>query len=159
NGMIVQGSRLIGPAVGGIVIGIVGAGPAFLLNGLSFIAVIISLIALRRASTAQVPRNRGSALEGFDETLRFIQGQPHLMNLIATVVLLTFLGTPIVVTILPAVATQILGGDAALLGALMSASGAGALLGTLVLAPWAQTVRRIALTLALAVAVSALSFI
>ncbi len=158
NGMIAQGSRLVGPAFAGIVIGLFGAGLVFFLNGLSFIAVVISLLLVRKAYVTQSSKSRGNALRGFREALQFIRSQPKLLNLIVFVVLLTFLGTPIVVNILPAVATKVLGGDAGTLGVLMSASGAGALIGTLFLAPWARTFQRIGLMLALATLVSALSF-
>jgi MFS family permease len=158
NGMIAPASRLVGPALAGIVIGLFGAGIAFLLNGISFMAVVASLAMVRQAGTAPARRASGNALRGFGEALRFIRSQPRLACLIVIVMLVTFFGTPIVVNILPAVATRVLGGDASTLGALMSASGAGALVGTVLFAPWARTFNRTGIMLVVAAIASALSF-
>ena len=53
-----NGSRLIGPAVGGVLIGLLGEGICFLLNGISYIAVIIALLASSQCKTENTDINR-----------------------------------------------------------------------------------------------------
>jgi len=138
NIMIVQVSRMLGPAVAGLVVGLVGAGVAFFLNGLSFGTVVISLL-LVRSMQAQAKTKAGEgALRGFGEAARFVLEQPRLRDALIFAGMATFLGIAIVLNILPAVASEMLGGDATTLGALMSASGAGALVGVVVFAPLIQ---------------------
>ncbi|HEY5620317.1 MAG TPA: MFS transporter [Candidatus Bathyarchaeia archaeon] len=139
NTMIVQVSRMVGPAMAGFVIASLGTATAFWLNGLSFVAVIASLLAVR-SNQVQTARSDGSA-GGFGEGLRFVAGQPRIQDLMIFVVLITFLVFP-VLNILPAFATGVLRGDAQTLGILLASSGAGALTGTLFVVPIAQTIRR-----------------
>ena len=139
NAMIIQISRMLGPALAGYMIGALGVATAFWLNGLSFLAVIASLIAVR-ANQIRKPTS-GNPLGEFREGLRFIGGQPRILDLILFTVLVTFFGLPII-AILPSVATNILHGQAESLGLLMAASGAGALVGTLFVTPLAQSLRR-----------------
>jgi len=139
NTMVLQASRLLGPALAGFIIGAFGSAWAFFLNGLSFLAVIASLLAVR---SQQVRANgEGSWVGEFGDGLRFIFRQPRVQDLIIFAVLITFFGLP-VLNILPAVAGQVLKGDATTLGFLMASSGAGALIGTLFLVPIANTIRR-----------------
>lgn len=55
NSAVINGSRLIGPAVGGVLIGLLGEGICFLLNGISYIAVIIALLMMRAAPSRREP--------------------------------------------------------------------------------------------------------
>ena len=139
NTMIVQLSRMVGPAMAGFVIASLGTATAFWLNGLSFVAVIASLLAVR-SNQVRTARSDSSA-GGFGEGLRFVAGQPRIQDLMIFVVLITFLVFP-VLNILPAFATDVLRGDAQTLGILLASSGAGALTGTLFVVPIAQTIRR-----------------
>jgi MFS family permease len=139
NTMIVQVSRMVGPALAGFIIASLGTATAFWVNGLSFGAVIASLLAVR-SSQVRISRSDG-ATGGFGEGLRFVSGQPRIQDLIIFVVLITFLVFP-VLNILPAFATDVLQGDAQTLGILLASSGAGALAGTLFVVPIAQSMRR-----------------
>jgi len=139
NTMIVQLSRMVGPAMAGFVIASLVTATAFWLNGLSFVAVIASLLAVR-SNQVRTARSDSSA-GGFGEGLRFVAGQPRIQDLMIFVVLITFLVFP-VLNILPAFATDVLRGDAQTLGILLASSGAGALTGTLFVVPIAQTIRR-----------------
>lgn len=157
NVMIVQVSRLVGPAVAALVIAAFGTGTTFLLNGLSFFAVVISLLMVRTGIVVPRRETKQNALQGFGDAVQFVRSQPRLVDLILFVVLLTFFGMAIVLNILPAIAETVLHGDELTLGALMSASGAGALIGTVFIAPWVQTLRRTGLVLSIALMCSALS--
>jgi MFS family permease len=150
NITIVQVSRMLGPAVAGLVVGALGAGMAFFLNGLSFVAVVASLLMVRATQTQSKTKYSSSALRGFGEAVNFLRDQPRLVDCIIFAALATFFGISIVLNILPAVASTVLNGDATTLGLLMSASGAGALVGVSVIAPIMQAQKRIGVVMALA---------
>src|SRR3972149_4674665 len=80
NAMIFQTGRMIGPALAGVVVGALGTAMAFFLNGVSFIAVIISLIIVR-AHQVHSPRP-DSQVKAMLEGLRFIKSQPRVMDVI-----------------------------------------------------------------------------
>ncbi|MFC8291319.1 MFS transporter [Streptomyces sp. NPDC057242] len=84
-----QSARLVGPAVAGVLIAGVGSGWAFLLNGLSFVAPVISLLLMRTGElhkVERVPRGKGQLREG----LRYVAGRPDLLW---PIVLVGFIGT------------------------------------------------------------------
>ncbi|MEU0398982.1 MFS transporter [Streptomyces sp. NPDC006197] len=84
-----QSARLIGPAVAGVLIAGIGSGWAFLLNGLSFLAPLVSLLLMRTSELHKVeraPRGKGQLREG----LRYVAGRP---DLIWPIVLVGFVGT------------------------------------------------------------------
>src|SRR3989441_629047 len=112
---------------------------AFWINGVTFLAVIASLLAirgnqLRRTST-------GRPLQEFREGLMFLHKETRAQDLLAFSVMVTFFGISSII-ILPAVVSLVLGGGADMLGFLLASSGAGALVGALVLTPLAQRARR-----------------
>ena len=139
NTSIFQVSRMIGPALAGWGIGYLGVASAFWINGVTFLAVIASLLVIRgnqvrRAST-------GRPLQEFREGLAFLRKETRAQDLLAFSVMVTFFGISSII-ILPAVVSLVLGGGADMLGFLLASSGAGALVGALVLTPLAQRARR-----------------
>ncbi|PJF23690.1 MAG: hypothetical protein CUN53_21610, partial [Phototrophicales bacterium] len=102
---------------------------------------IYSLLIVR-ARHAQQRAKSESALSGFRHAWTFIMSKPRQRDLILFAALATFFGIAIVMSLLPAVADVMLSGGPDTLGALMSASGAGALVGVMILAPLAQAHRR-----------------
>ncbi|HEY0181895.1 MAG TPA: MFS transporter [Rhodopila sp.] len=89
NSTSFNAARMVGPAISGLVIASIGTGWAFLLNGASFVAVLISLAFLRATElrpNARAPRARGSFAEGF----RYVWGRPDLR---AILVMLFLIGT------------------------------------------------------------------
>ncbi len=89
NSMSFNLARMIGPAVSGVAIATVGTGWGFLANGASFLAVLISLMLLRRAElrpNRRAPRGKGRFVEG----LRYVRGRP---DLVAILFMLFFIGT------------------------------------------------------------------
>ncbi len=139
NAMIVQVSRTLGPALAGFIIGAIGAASAFWLNGVSFLFVIGTLLVVRSNQVRKV--GKADPLHEFWEGLRFIGTQSRLLDLILFVVAQTFFGLTIL-SILPSVATDVLHGQAQVLGWLLAASGLGALVSTLFVVPVAQVQRR-----------------
>jgi MFS family permease len=148
NAMIFQIGRMIGPALAGFVVGAIGAAMAFFLNGLSFIAVIISLLIVR-SHQVRLPGGDNPVRAVLDG-LRFIKRERHIQELIVLATLVTFFGISLL-SFFPALAADVLQGDAQTLGILMASSGAGAFIGAIIVAPLAQTTRRIGRTLELAV--------
>jgi MFS family permease len=89
NSTSFNAARMIGPAVSGVVIAVIGTGWAFLINGASFVAVLVSLAFLRVAElhrNARAHRTRGSFAQG----LRYVWGRPDLQ---AILVMLFLIGT------------------------------------------------------------------
>ncbi|MBX3082611.1 MAG: MFS transporter [Anaerolineae bacterium] len=143
NITILQVSRVLGPALAGMVVARLGTAPAFWINGISFIAVIFSLIAVR--ANQDLSRHEGhneSPLKQFSEGISFLRTQPRMQDMFLFATFLTFFVFSIIMSMLPAVADKLLGGDAETLGQLMSASGAGALIAVLFIVPLAQARRR-----------------
>jgi MFS family permease len=132
NSAIFNGARLIGPAVAGIVIAIVGEGICFLLNAVSFAAVLIALflikIPVRKAATRSA-NFRKSFTEGFHYTFRSMP----IRTLIIMLAILSMAGLSYIV-LLPAYAKENMHGGSDTLGYLMSAMGAGALTAALYMA-------------------------
>jgi MFS family permease len=141
NAMILQVSRMIGPAIAGLAVARLGIAPAFWVNGLSFIAVIASLVALKstqvKSTNAEV-----KPLRDLTEALRYLNTQPRIQDLFIFSTLTVLLVISIVASQLPAVADKLLNGNAETLGALQAASGAGALIAVLFIMPIFQSLRR-----------------
>lgn len=164
NSAMFNGARAIGPAMAGLAVAATGEGMAFLINGLSFVAVIASLFAMRN-----LPESSGLNTERVDMTkhikegLRFIFSRRDLFFLVSLVAVSAFLSMPYN-TLMPVFATRVLGRSAqpivsyicqtgplpihckapqALpLGALMTVIGIGALIGALVVASLPDNARR-----------------
>ncbi|MBC8099347.1 MAG: MFS transporter, partial [Armatimonadetes bacterium] len=141
NGMALQGSRTLGPVFAGFLIAKIGNAPAFWLNGLSFLAVVVSLMAVRAQQTRRAS-SHGGALMQIGEALQFLRTQPRLQDMFFFMAMLTMFYWSIVLNLLPSVASEVLGGDAATFGSLQSASGLGAVIGLIFVVPLAQAGKR-----------------
>jgi MFS family permease len=141
NGMVVQSSRVFGPALAGFIVAKIGTAPAFWLNGVSFLVVIVSLL-LVRASQAQARDTDASPMQQLRESLAFVRSQPRIMDMFAFTMLMFLFSWSIISNLLPSVADTVLKGDAQTLGFLTAASGAGALCSLLFVVPLAQAHRK-----------------
>lgn len=130
NGAIFHGSRLIGPAVAGALVGSLGLASAFFVNGVSFVAVIASLLLIRSRGIHQTAR-AGSQWEAVALGIRYVRGHALIAGLLATTALTSLLMFPILWLTMPVYAHDVLRVDVASLGALMAASGSGALVGAM----------------------------
>jgi MFS family permease len=124
NSTIVNGARMVGPAIAGAVVAAVGEGWCFALNAASFVGTIAALLAMRHVErpAAPPPSRRRHVGEG----LAYAARAPLLRALLALMSTASFFALPYV-TLLPAIARDVLHGDARLLGALQGSAGAGAL--------------------------------
>ncbi len=129
-------TRVLGPAVAGILIGKLGVGMCFLLNGISFLAVIAALFAIRLPPyrpTAVPP----SAWAHIREGLSYVRHDRRMRTIVVNIAVLSILGYPFLV-LMPVVARDVLGKGAAEFGWMSSAVGVGALSGALMLAAWSR---------------------
>ena len=131
NSSMVNASRVIGPSIGGIIIAAVGEAWCYLLDGVSYIGVIASLVAMRVAPRALPVTS--SLLDELRTGFRYVTGFPPVRSALLLLALVSTMGMPYSV-LMPAVARNTLGGDSHTLGFLMTASGLGALGGALYLA-------------------------
>lgn len=132
NSTMVNGSRLIGPSVAGILIAAVGEGYCFLINGLSFIAVIAALMAMK-GYRKQAQSRREPVWQGLKVGFSYVFGFPPLSAVIMLLALVSLIGMPYIV-LMPIFAKTILGGGPNTLGFLMAATGVGALVAAIFLA-------------------------
>jgi MFS family permease len=121
-----------GPAMAGVMYNLVGPAWCFMLNGISFLAVIGALWRMRITSGPVAPRN-ASAWRDLREGLSYILHEPVVRTLIVLVGATSCFGISFA-TLFPAWAVRILGGDATTTGLLQSARGLGALMGALLIA-------------------------
>lgn len=132
NGVVINSSRILGPALGGVLIASVGVGLCFLLNAASFLAVIAALLLMRPAELFRgkpVAREKGQVREGFRYVWRTAELRvPLLMLGIVSVMAYNYS------VILPILTKSVFGRGGGAYGALSAAMGAGALVGALVMA-------------------------
>ncbi|MBS1138436.1 MAG: arabinose efflux permease family protein [Proteobacteria bacterium] len=130
NSFAMNAARLLGPTVAGVVLSVVGEGICFLLNAVSYLTVLLALVAIRSGPQAVSSRPMASALrQGF----RYAFGHDAIRSLLLLVAVVSFTATPYTV-LMPVYAKQIFGGDARTLGLLLGCAGGGALAGTVYLA-------------------------
>jgi MFS family permease len=140
NSSMFNAARIVGPAVGGVLIGAAGIGACFFLNGVSYIAVIAGLLAMRLP--AFTPRvSTGSGWQGFREGVRYIRGEPRMFSLVLLVAIMSVFGFPVLV-LMPVIARDVLHTDARGYGLLMAAVGVGAMIGALALALTGRHIRK-----------------
>jgi MFS family permease len=132
NSSMVNGARIVGPALAGIVVAAVGEGWCFFANGVSYVGVIAGLIAMTNLPPARTKSGR-SARSELAEGFRFVATTPPIRALLLMLGLVSLMGMPYVV-LMPVFADRILHGDARTLGLLTGSSGLGALIGALSLA-------------------------
>ena len=150
NSSMVNGSRIIGPSIGGLVIAAVGEGWCFALDAVSYVAVIASLRAMRvtpRILPSRTTRLRDELATGY----RYASGFAPVRSALLLLSLVSVTGMPYSV-LMPAMSASVLHGGPHTLGFLMTASGAGALAGALYLAS-----RRSVLGLGRAMALAAMT--
>ena len=132
NSSLFNGARVVGPGVAGLLVAALGEGWCFLLNGVSYVAVIVGLLMMRVP-----PRRRdleeGTPLEQIVRGFQFAWGTRAVRDILLLVGLISMVGMPYTV-LMPVFADRILHGGAQGLGILMSATGLGALGGALFLA-------------------------
>jgi MFS family permease len=137
NSTLANGARAVGPAVAGILIATVGDGWCFILNAVSFIAVVASLLTMDRSQlkpSAPMARSRGQLREGF----RYVARTPQLGVPLLMMALVGMLAYEFQVT-LPVFAQHVFHGGAETYGVMTAAMGVGAVVGGLMTAARGRT--------------------
>ncbi|MEH2415238.1 MFS transporter [Nostoc sp.] len=147
NSTMFNGARLIGPAIGGLLIAGVGTGYCFLIDGLSYIAVIAALLAMKVKPWKNVVTD-GNPIQKVKEGFVYAFSFPPIRSILLLSALVSLMGLQNTILV-PVIAEQVLKGGAESLGFLMAASGVGALTGGIYLAT-RQTILGIGKLIALA---------
>ncbi len=124
-------ARIVGPAIGGAVVAALGEAPAFAINGLSYLAVILALL-LMKLPSPKLPSSPAKPLEKMRAGFRYILGEKSILGLIFMVAAFSMVGFG-ALTLLPVFAKDVLQIGATGFGLLLSWQGAGALFGALLL--------------------------
>jgi len=132
NSSMVNAARLIGPSLAGIIIAVAGEGYCFLLDGISYIAVIVSLL-LMHITRPFMRAEMRNVVEELKEGWSYVVGFPPIRTILILLAVVSLVGMPYTV-LMPIFAGEILHGGAHTLGFLMGASGVGALAGAISLA-------------------------
>ena len=150
NSLMFNGARLIGPSIAGVLLATAGEGMCFLINGISFVFVIASLLLMKLNLKKPEPKNTdiiAELREGITYVFGFLPIR-HIILLLGLVNILVMFYS----TLMPVFAKEILGGDSHTYGFLMGAAGFGALMGALFLAS-RETVLKLGRIIPLAVIV------
>ncbi len=131
NSSMVNLARLVGPSLAGIIIAVSSEGYCFLIDGISYIAVIVSLL-LMRIVLAEKKRETASMLEQLREGWSYVSTFVPVRNILTLFAILSLMGWPFVV-LMPIFAVKVLHGGPNTMGFLMGAVGVGSLLSALVL--------------------------
>lgn len=132
NSAMFNAARLVGPTVAGILVAVVGEGLCFLINGVSFIAVIAGLL-LMKLNTKKAPEEELNIFKELKEGVHYAFGHPSIRSILLLLSLISVMGMSYVV-LMPIFAKEIHRGGAHTLGFLMATIGVGALIATLYLA-------------------------
>lgn len=132
NSSMVNAARLIGPSIAGVLIAAVGEGWCFFADGVSYIAVITSLLLMRVAARPR-PAQRKRVLHDLRDGFHYVYHFLPIRFILLLLALVGVAGMPYRV-LMPVIAGRMLQGGAHTLGFLMAAMGAGALMGALYLA-------------------------
>ena len=147
NAALMNGSRIVGPAIGGVIITVFGLGICFFVNAFSYVAVIVGLAMMRTAElrpTEPVARAKGQVRQGF----RYVWATPSLRNVLLSVALIGIFAYNFTVTLALLAKVTFNGGAGAYAG-LTAYMGAGAVVGGLIAAHRAKPTPRLLQVLAL----------
>ena len=133
NSSMFNAARLIGPAIGGVLIAAVGEGWCFFVDGVSYLAVIVALLAMKLKVKEPLKHVGASTMNQLQEGLKYAWRSKPIRSLLILIALVNFMGIPYIV-LMPVFAGAVLGGGPHTLGFLMTAAGGGALAGALWLA-------------------------
>jgi len=125
NSSMINVARVLGPALAGVIIGWHGEGLCFLINAISYLAVIAGLVAMRLTGS-QEERVAGSALADLKEGFRYVNRTTPVRALLLLVAFVSIFGLSYIV-LMPVFAKEILNGGSQSLGILLGAAGIGAL--------------------------------
>lgn len=140
NSMTFNAARVIGPAFGGVLLATVGSAWCFTFNGLSFLAVIVSLFAMR-LNQVQLVHDCGSPWQQLKSGIQYVAAQSELRGLLLLAFFFSTFGISYN-TVLPSFVDRLLDAGAAGFGMITAASGIGAVTGALLVATFGDRGQR-----------------
>jgi len=140
NSSVFNGARIIGPAAAGLVVAAIGEAPAFAINSISYLAVILALVKISVHREAQSAKKH-TGWDQLREGLKYLVATREILGLVVMVAVFSVVGFPFMV-LLPAVAVDVLNTGPEGFGVLVAAQGIGALLGALLLAGYGSHIRK-----------------
>ncbi len=152
NSSMVNVARLVGPSIGGILIALFGEGTCFLINALSYIAVLSSLVMMRLPPWERPVNRTGSVMQQFQEGFSYAFNFMPIRTILILLAVISLVSGG-VQALMPVFARDIFHGGSKTLGLLMAASGLGALIGAIFLAS-----RKSVLGLSRVIAIAAMMF-
>jgi len=132
NSMMFNGARLIGPSIAGLILATAGEGICFLINAVSYIFVVVSLLSMK-IQKKKIIRKSGNVLNDMKEGFRYTFGFAPIKHLLILLGIVSLMGSSYQV-LMPVFAKEILHGNSSTFGFLMGAAGVGALAGAIFLA-------------------------
>ena len=133
NSSMVNAARLLGPSLGGIIIAAIGEGWCFMLDAVSYLAVIASLLAMKITPRMTRRMSDVNVLQQLREGWTYVSRFAPIRNVLLLLALVSLVGMPYTV-LMPVFANEVLHGGPNTLGLLMASSGVGALAGAMFLA-------------------------
>ena len=132
NSSVYNSGRVIGPAIAGVLVALIGEGWCFMVNAASFVGVIIGLLMMRLPPTVRKPEAL-SRLQHFREGWIYVRNHAPSRSLLLLLGISSVTNYPFLV-LMPIFADRVLGGGPKTLGLLMSSTGVGAIIGALYMA-------------------------
>ena len=133
NSSMINAARIVGPALAGIVVAKVGEGACFMINTVSYLAVIMALLAMKLPKKSDESARQFSIAHSLVEGLRYTLATVPIRDVLLLLGLVGFMGMPYM-TLMPVFAAEIHKSGADALGLMLGAVGFGALIGALFLA-------------------------
>ncbi len=130
--LMANSGRMVGPALAGVLIGVLSEAHCFLINAFTYVAVLISFLMIRVTALPREP-SKQRLVSGLREGFAYSWNLLPIRALLLTLMVVALLATPYS-TLMPVMVREVFQGDSRLMGWLMSASGAGAICATLYLA-------------------------
>ena len=140
NSMMFNGARVVGPALGGLLLATVGTAWCFFINGLSFLAVIVCLLLMRLTPRTQI-LEIGSPWDDLKQGLRYVAAHREIFALLMLALIFSVFGISYN-TILPAFVDQVLHADASGYGVVNAFIGLGAVVGAFIMARYGERGQR-----------------
>lgn len=149
NSLLFNAARTVGPAVAGVTIAELGVAPSFLINAVTYAAIISALLMMRRSELRTLTsRVQSTVREGIKEGVSFAVKEPAIASVLIVLVFVGMFGYNFI-TILPLLVKFVLQGGPEMFGALTAALGIGSMLGALFVAGRQKPTRKFIYTFAL----------
>ncbi len=142
NSLLFNAARTVGPAIAGFIIAVVGVAPSFLVNGISYLAIIAALLMMKKSELRSFGSKINSRMkEGLKEGISYAVNEPAIASLL---IVLIFVGTfgYNFNTVLPLLTKFVMNGGPRMFGILTSSLGIGSMLGALIVAGRQKPTRR-----------------